>query len=707
VSELIVVFASCVLSLIAAAAEVRGLYGRTARQRELDRLLGAVERAGADFLWQETRLLGALLVIVALAFALPALLWRGTRLTDTAWLMFSALGLGAGALCGGLVAQLAHWAAARATAGSLAALRERDEVPEAAAFRGAVVSALGVDALSSLLVLGVLWAHQAFLVWRGHEPGAAFLEATRSAPAAALGACCAAAIFQVGGGSFHTSAGVAGASARARHERVARDEEQNPALVAELVGDFVGGMVCRSTDVFSALVLGNTALLAVAAAVARANPALGRAAIGVVCLPLVLRAMGLLSSAISARSLRFEAGLPTHRAFLGAGASHALVLLSGLLGATLWLLGDAVYPVFVGAGACGILASVLLEAFLLTEGRAQPTSALGGRLPETSVARALGLGLQRAWAPLLTVGACLGTAYVIGARSPLARGEALGLLVAVATLLGSGALHLGESAFSSIGENVLRIVGLRRGRFDVAARSRASELARAGLVVGNLGYTQGILAGAAAALLGALMLPLIAAAAPLDSTVGKGHPIVILGGIVGAASLLFHVGGMLKLSSRAASAVDGDAGERLTRSPSDGSPALALLPSYRQSVQLAARTATDSLLPECATTLLGPLVVGVLLRLTCGSSGSGFAAQGLMAFASSAALTGCCAALAAQGALMALGTPRPVPEDAPELALSRNPSSAREFMGRSIGPAASFGLKATVISSLVIAPLLF
>jgi hypothetical protein len=92
--------------------------------------------------------------------------------------------------------------------------------------------------------------------------------------------------------------------------------------------------------------------------------------------------------------------------------------------------------------------------------------------------------------------------------------------------------------------------------------------------------------------------------------------------------------------------------------------------------------------------------------LLYGPTGASFAAHGLMALASISVLTGGSAALAAQGALMALGVVRPRSDGS----LAQGPigaDSAREFMGHSLGPAALLGLKASVVSALVIAPLLF
>ena len=76
----------------------------------------------------------------------------------------------------------------------------------------------------------------------------------------------------------------------------------------------------------------------------------------------------------------------------------------------------------------------------------------------------------------------------------------------------------------------------------------------------------------------------------------------------------------------------------------------------------------------------------------------------LMAFAAVATLTGCYAALAAEGAETLLAQLR---RRTPERAIRESAGPAAEFIGRSVGPAALLGVKATVVAALVSGPFLF
>ncbi len=712
-SELVIVFAVCVGSLLLAGFQARGLLEHLAGHHELERMLAAVQRACADFLWQETKLVSLLVAIVGFSILCPLALWGSGVNGTLESLVWGGVGLGCGAASSVAVAHLARWAAARASRNALEAVRHDRELATLAAFRGASVLAITAEA-ASLLLTSCLFVSRYFYLTAVDrlDADAALFLAGRSLPAAALGALCAATVFQVGGNSLHTAAGVAATTARARHDHIAKDEEHNPLLVAELVGDYVGGVVSRSTDAFAALLLANAGLIMVAGLVARDNAALGLGALALVGLPLVARALGLFATSITLGSLRFEARFGLPFIFAAASGCHAILLLTGILGAAVWLLGDALYSTYVGAAALGVLASVLSATVLFAGDRSHRSLASGPALarPENSVARALGLGLQRTWSLLLIVGACLGAAWLLGSRAQLTHGGAYALVVAVASLLGNGAFHLCSALFAAISESVLRVSELRRARFDESARERAREIDHAGLAIGHFGHTQSILGASTAALFISVMLPLLraqnaSAKAALLAPLNFAHPVVILGGALGAGSLLFHVGGMLKTSSRTASALDRDVFKRVEAAGERGHPMTAALPSYKDSVQLAMGGATEALLPLALTALLTPFLVGASLRLFYGAAGGAMAAQSLMAFGTIAALTGCCAALASQGTLVALAHPRRAAEE-PGVSIS-HAHSARDFMGRCIGPAALLGLKATAVSALAAVPLSF
>jgi Na+/H+-translocating membrane pyrophosphatase len=730
VSELVVVIAVCGLSLALSGLHTRSLSRFAASPHDLERMLAAVQRAGADFLWHETRQLALLVGIVLAIVALPVAALGAAGHAPLAWSLAAA---GVGAVAGGGVAHLAHWSAARTAQGSLGALRQDRNAAMGVTLRGAGMLAVSIDAASTSLTAFAFVAHYAYLTRVAQVPTAeAIVLATRTLSCLAFGALCAAVVFHVGGSNLHTAAGVAATGARARDPRIASDEEQNPVLVAELVGDHMGGIVSRSTDVFAGLLLANAGVCILGALVSQghlsamaasdlaasslgasntaASGAIGvwgmpSAGVGLVALPLVIRTLGQFSASVALASSRFEgparvSGKGLSGMLLAARSSHAVLQLAAVFGATLWLLGASPGSTWALAGALGVLAGAL-SAIVSVVGVRGGRGPLGSRSGPT-LARAFGLGLQRTWISCALVGACLGGAWLLGARTGLTHGGALALTLAVAALLGAGAFDACESLFAALSENVHKLAALRRSRFDEAARQRAGEMARAGVVIGHLGRTQTILGGAAAALLGAVVLPVLSSGAGAAvAGFSWAHPMVLIGALLGAGNLSFHVGGMLKASSRTATSLDKDLSDRFNRENRATRDAGGPAPGYRDSVQLAAKSSTDALLPLALGAVLAPLLVAASMRLLYGAGGGPIIAYGLMAFSALSALTGCSAALVAQGTSLELAEARRTGAEN-----ASNPHSVIEFLERCISPAALLGLKAAAVSSLAAVPLL-
>jgi Na+/H+-translocating membrane pyrophosphatase len=514
-------------------------------------MLAAVQRACKDFLWQESKLLVALLAIVLLAVAFPVAVWG---VGAHAALGTTLGGICVGALAGAGVAHHARGSAARTVQRALGALRQDRNTATAVTLRGASALAVAIDAVSSSLAAIAFSAQYAVVATVGHgDPALTAVLASRSLAALAFGALCSAVVFQVGGTSLHTAAGVAATGARARHPRIARDEEQNPVLVAELVGDYVGGVVSRSTDAFAGLLLANAGVIMLAAQVGASNGGSVIDPLALVALPLLIRTLGQCSASVALGSSRFEGQLGLSGIMVAARFSHGVLLLAGVLGACRWLLGPPFFSSFALSAALGVLAGTLSAGMSVAGLRYELSARPGVTRPSPTVARAFGHGLQHTWLHLLLVGACLGGAWLIGSRTSLAHGGAFALALAVAALLGAGAFSASESTFAMLSDNVRRIAALRRGQFDEAAQRRAAEMDAAGAAIGHLGQTQTILSGAAAALLAAVLLPLLPSGGPAPvarAFVSLANPIVLLGGVLGAGGLFFHVGGMLRAASR-------------------------------------------------------------------------------------------------------------------------------------------------------------
>lgn len=708
--ELVVVLALCVCSLGVAALLGRRLATRRASAYEMQRLLAAVARAGADFQRKERHLLAVSFVVVALALSIPLLVYGDVTAssTDVVWTVFG-LALGAGAAC--LVSYAAFGLALDATARAVEAAQHREQA-SAATFQGSVLVALATDAASALLTLLVVALPVLLL---GDGDAAWFPAALRLLPAAALGATLGAAVFQLGGMSFHAAADIAALVAERRAPSLRATRDGNPALVAELVGSYAGAVAARSLDHFAALVLANATMLLLALAAWVHDP--GASAWALLALPLVLRALGLFGSALPLASLRLGLGSegPGLRLVAAASISAAIVTLVGFVGACRWLLGDGVYLRYAGAALLGLLASassLLPAASRSWRARSRRAEGLAPAVvgSRRQLTRVLGGGLLEAGWIVAVVALCAALAWRLGAGS--ARGDgALALASMLAGLLATSAFGLSESMFQRIATGVATLARLRRSALDAAERERAEKLGRQGAELGALGGSRGIVASLGAAALGAFGLPLVMRIVgdAADAHFELQHSAALWGGAFGMGCLLFYVGGAFTTSTRAAKAVSAEVEDRVRDAQAElRSGALDArglrAPSYRTTVQLASRSALEHLLPLALGALLAPLTLAILLRTLYGSTGHVVVAQGLAAFTAVAALVGSYAALAAEkvASLLASTDRRGTDEVPPELT-----GPAMELVGRSVAPAALLGMKAAAVAALASGPLLF
>lgn len=660
----------------------------------LDRLLNAARRASRDFLRQTEWRLSLMLL-----FGLMG--WLVTR--GLGPVTAEALGLGwkvaaliAGALSTVAVAHLAKALTERSMSSSLSVLSAgRGATPGPSLVGTAAVGAV-VDATSLITTLLVFGGGLLALLADAPSGSSALpFEASRLLPLAALGSISAAAVYQVGGASFHAAAGVAARTLATERER--EDERhvggthRNPTLVAELVGSTVGASVSRATDAFATLLFANGTLVCVASAISRDHAASGEAALAIAALPLLVRAGGLLAFASSATQLRPDSGGDPIRALLATGASSGLLLTAVLFGATYWLVGEPHFLWLAAAGSLGLLASwasracsVWLErsgsAALLTPGLNALTR------NETSLARAFGMGLQQTWPPLVTVGLCMGGSWACGARLPVPHGGELALALGVAALLGSTAMNLAQDLLPGVARSVLLASTLPDSGFDEGALTRARDFHRWCDRLGNHGRMQLILGAACTALLAALTLPVTSLAEPLSPDGELMHPALLVGGLLGAAHLSFFIGSALQSATRAAHYVGRELSQQLRLSATPSAQ------RYGPAVTLASESAKGSIVPLALLAVGAPLAIVTSFGLVYANGHSPVATQGLMSYALVATLTGCCAALAAHGAVAALSSAT--------LESLRPSPAAGQFMERSVGPAALLALKAIVIAAI-------
>lgn len=717
-TELGVVLCLDFVSLAFAVVLGRWALGRGTAGAEARRLVNAATRAAESFLLREGKLAaaGAGAAILLVLTTNGYLLLRrapGVTLSSTLWTGFAAL-LGAGLTAGS--GYLATEIGLHATLRAARATELGVEHATALALRAAGVAALAVDALGAAAIaflLGLL-----YLLGGGTmvtSPGETSLLLERAAavlPGLGLGSVSAALVLGAGGGAYRVAANVGALGAGG----LSPTDPRNPSMVANLVGDHVGTGARRAVDMFAATTLANVAAVTIGVAAFRLNGgASGSRAWALVTLPLVVRAVGAVGSAIALLTGRSTDGERATLALLRGQVSSAVLVLGGLAGASLWLVGPPTCVWAIAAGAGGIVAGfgVTVAARRNVDrrlGAVQDVLEAARTSQVATVARGIAVGARGIWLPVALLAVSLGSGFKLGERTALVGGGLLGTTMALTGFLATSGYMLALGLFGPIASGAAAIAALEPDETRVDAR-RTAVLDDAGFESGRVAEPYFIALGAAASIVTGLAIPLVAepdvhTSAPL----GLAEPAVVWSGVVGAGLVLLMAGLALDIAARATRGTIAEVERQLRTFPRERDGRVVVpegyTPSYRSLIELAARLASDGLLWPTLVGLIAPATLGFGLRLLYTSSS--LAAEGLTAFVVIAAATGLATALATDGAHSVLGAAQREsrPRGVSAAADASFAGQIGSFIGDMFAPAAHSFPKALAAAALVIAPLL-
>jgi K(+)-stimulated pyrophosphate-energized sodium pump len=348
------------LSFVLARLEVR----RGSIAPTVKRIEGAVERAALSLLRAAAlRTLPLLLVVVATALAgCSVLLGKpGPSLSAGGRIAFMVVALLAGAL-----SSLAHArvtvafgvraCSAATTSAARGSSRSLRPLLRAAAGLAGVGEGLGL--------LGVALAFAALYAVRGGfaQPSGSLelaVEVVRLLPAFALGAAVAALAFSRAGGTLASAVLVGGSQSCEREAQLDSTDPRNPAKLAELLGEQVGGLLPRALIGYVAGVSATiaAALLAVAAAPPQGSGS--PAPLTCFLLVLVVRAFGIVGSVSGVFAARADENEAPEQALLRGQLCAFAVAVFGLGAGLYWLRVEQFFGVFM-AGVAGLAVAVVL-----------------------------------------------------------------------------------------------------------------------------------------------------------------------------------------------------------------------------------------------------------------------------------------------------------------------------------------------------------
>ncbi len=513
----------------------------------------------------------------------------------------TALAFLTGAFCSGLAGFIGMYVAVRSNVrcayASQRSLRDAMQV----ALRGGAVSGFLVVALS-LIGVTVIYLAYGGLVHPEFAPqlivgfgfGASFV-----------------ALFAQLGGGIYTKAADMGADLVGKVEiGFPEDDPRNAAVIADLVGDNVGDCAGRGADLFE-----STAAESIGAMILATIIYISTKNVSWVLFPLVVRAFGLLASmagilSVNPKDNENPMGALNRGFYVAVGLSVAGLLLTVLVMLHSWLL--------FGAGMVGIVASIVVvyTTQYYTEDRFRPvkmiiTASLTGSA--TNIVAGTAVGFETTLVTAVTIGLALLISYFLGDKTGIAGGGVFGTAVATMGMLMTCPYILSEDTFGPITDNANGINQLA-GVGD-SFRRITDRLDAVGNTTKALtkGYAM-VSAGLAAFLLFHAYLDRVAFLRNQPfGDVNLNRVEVFVGALIAAMLVYLFASLAIQAVGGAAGKIIDEVRRQIAENPrilTDGE-----LPDYARVVDITAKAALRGMIAPGLIPVLGPVIVGVFLRM--------------------------------------------------------------------------------------------
>jgi K(+)-stimulated pyrophosphate-energized sodium pump len=439
----------------------------------MQKVADAIFKGAMAFLNRQYRTIAILSIFAAILVALVlGLLGQGTEADKINLAWHTAVAFLIGAACSGISGYIGMYVAVRSNSRTASAATRSLGEALMVSLRGGAVSGFLVVSLSLLGVSLVFTAYGG-------------LTNTALAPSLIVGFGFGAsfvALFAQLGGGIYTKAADVGADLVGKIEAgIPEDDPRNPAVIADLVGDNVGDCAGRGADLFESTAAENIGamILGVALFTATHN-------IGWILFPLVVRAFGLIASAIGLLWIRPSvvtepdkaAGkdpgeIAMHQLNIGYFITCGFSIIGVFIGSALLLNGGGVtatggIPAWVWFGLAGTTGILLSIAFVYitqyyTAGTWRPVRQIAEATltgPATTIITGVAVGLECVALPVIAISAALFLSYWLGSNvnipsnSPIvSSGGIFGTAVATMGMLMSCAYILAMDTFGPITDN--------------------------------------------------------------------------------------------------------------------------------------------------------------------------------------------------------------------------------------------------------------
>ena len=424
------------------------------------------------------------------------------------------------------------------------------------------------------------------------------------------------ALFMRVGGGIYTKAADVGADLVGKVEKdLPEDDPRNAAVIADLVGDNVGDCAGMAADIFESYEVTIVSAMILGISLATAGPTFE---FKWILFPLMVRAIGVLSSIISTYSVKASSEQESAFKAIDRGFRLAAVISTvGFVALALIYVQDWRVAAATATGIIlAVITNTLTEYFTATDKApvqeiARSTS--GG--PATTILSGLFVGMES------SVWAVLAVAAAIFVSVLLFQGESFTMILYGVALCGIGQLtltgnNIAMDAFGPIADNANGI-GEMAG-LDKKARQIMADLD----AVGNTtkAVTKGIAIAsaviAAVSLFGAFGDTVFQTLTAMGKTAGEfvinmASPQVFVGLLIGGALPFLFSSMLIRAVGRSANLIVEEV-RRQFRIP--GIMEGTVKPDYGQAVEICTQAAQRELLSVGALAVVAPLVVGFLLQ---------------------------------------------------------------------------------------------
>ena len=603
----------------------------------MQKVADAIFKGALAFLYRQYRTIAFLAIFAAAIVALVlGLIGQGDRVS-LAW--HTAVAFLIGALCSGISGYIGMYVAVKSNSRTASAATRSLGEALMVSLRGGAVSGFLVVSLS---LLGVTLVFTAF----GGLTNPAL--APSLIVGFGFGASFVALFAQLGGG-IYTKAADVGADLVGKVEAgIPEDDPRNPAVIADLVGDNVGDCAGRGADLFESTAAENIGamILGVALFTATNN-------IGWILFPLVVRAFGLIASALGLLWIRPSVVTEPDKAAgkdpgeiamnqlnIGYFITCFFSIIGVFLGSFLLLnvdkltngqpLPTGALPGWVWFGLAGTTGILLSVAFVYitqyyTAGTWRPVREIAAATltgPATTIITGVAVGFECVALPVLAISAALGLSYFLGSQVNLgfhgviSTGGIFGTAVATMGMLMSTAYILAMDTFGPITDNAGGITEMS-GQAE-SIRDITDALDGVGNTTKALTKGYGIGSAALAAfLLFSAYLDVLYSYKPVTSvyTVDLADITVFIAALIGIALIFFFSALAIRAVGAAAKRMIEEVRRQFRADPKimAEDPAERHDPDYARCVDISTRGALRAMVLPGLVAVFTPIAVGTIL----------------------------------------------------------------------------------------------